>query len=135
MLSDTGNKGLLKHVHIKHISAALPGRRTGLKPSSTCRRGDVLSLLTAVVQVCELQSLMGSVLPFHMRRALPEAAMLAHHSLRDLRLTDCWLTTDAVARLAPVAARLRVLHLKWYVGITYVSRLAGLCMTVVEQHL
>jgi hypothetical protein len=37
--------------------------------------------------------------------------MLAHHSLRDLRLTHCGLTADAVARLAPVAARLRVLHL------------------------
>ncbi len=70
-----------------------------------------------------------------MRRALPEAAMLAHHSLRDLRLGNCWLTTDAVARLAPVAARLRVLHLVRYVGITHLSRLAGLCMTLVEQQL
>jgi hypothetical protein len=46
-----------------------------------------------------------------MRRHLPEAAMLAHHSLRDLRLTHCEVTTDTVARLAPVIARLRVLHL------------------------
>ena len=58
--------------------------------------------------------------------------MLAHHSLRDLRLRDCWLTTDAVARLAPVAARLRVLHLVWYVGIAHLSGLAGLCMTLVQ---
>jgi hypothetical protein len=42
---------------------------------------------------------------------LPEAAMLAHLSLRDLRLTDFEVTTGAAARLAPVAARLRVLHL------------------------
>ena len=46
-----------------------------------------------------------------MRRGLPEAAMLAHHSLQDLRLTECEATADAVARLAPIIARLRVLHL------------------------
>ena len=46
-----------------------------------------------------------------MRRDLPETAMLAHHSLRDLRLTECEITADTVARLAPVIARLRVLHL------------------------
>lgn len=37
--------------------------------------------------------------------------MLAHHSLRDLRLNECEVTAEAVARLAPVVARLRVLHL------------------------
>ena len=46
-----------------------------------------------------------------MRRDLPETAMLARHSLRDLRLTSCEVAADAVARLAPVIARLRVLHL------------------------
>ncbi len=47
-----------------------------------------------------------------MRRGLPEAAMLAHHSLRDLRLVACEVMANAVARLVPVLARLRVLHLK-----------------------
>ena len=47
-----------------------------------------------------------------MRRDFPEAAMLAHHSLRDLRLVACEVTADIVARLPPVLARLRVLHLK-----------------------
>ena len=37
--------------------------------------------------------------------------MLAHHSLRDLQLTKCEVTAVTVARLAVVAARLRVLHL------------------------
>lgn len=45
--------------------------------------------------------------------------MLAHLSLRDLALTDCGLTADAVARLAPVIARLRVLHLVRCVGSTH----------------
>ncbi len=47
-----------------------------------------------------------------MRRGLSEAAMLANHSLGDLRLVACEVTADAVARLVPVLARLRVLHLK-----------------------
>lgn len=56
---------------------------------------------------------------FHMRRGLPQEAMLAHHSLRDLRLTACEVTADVVARLAPVLARLRVLHLKMQAGIAH----------------
>jgi hypothetical protein len=45
--------------------------------------------------------------------ALADVALPPYDTLRDLRLMDCELTADAVASLAVVAGRLRVLHLSW----------------------
>lgn len=67
-------------------------------------------LRMAEMNVCEVQHRRGGTFTCACR-ILPEAAMLAHYSLRDLQLKDCEVTADAVARLAVVAARLRVLHL------------------------
>ena len=46
-------------------------------------------------------------------RALADVVPPPYDTLRDLRLMDCELTAAAVASLAVVAGRLRVLHLFW----------------------
>jgi hypothetical protein len=70
---------------------------------------DVVAQLLAPLQDgCRLVSLQ---LRARENDSLPEAALLSHGSLRDLRLVNCEVTAGAAARLAGVAGRLCVLHL------------------------